>query len=65
MSLKHVCLLCGGACKAPAGNVEQPTIMGAQLLLHVSAQLSETTRVVPPATGSRLGHCGYRPQPSV
>ena len=28
------------------------------------AQLSEVTRVAPPPTGSRQGHCGYRPQPS-
>ena len=32
---------------------------------HSWAQLSEITRVAPPPTGSRLGHCGYRSQPSV
>ena len=28
-------------------------------------RLSEMTRVAPPPTGSGLGHCEYRPEPSV
>ena len=33
--------------------------------LWALAHLSEITRVAPPPAGSRLDHCGYRPQPSV